>query len=304
MSTATHLEYRENHWIGRFSAMASPCEILAETEDRKLAAKLLDIVSTEALRIEQKFSRYRDDNILHKINSSNGKPVEVDTETAHLLEFSQTLYTLSDKLFDITSGVLREAWKFDGSDRIPDPESVLKILPRIGWDKVSWQNPILQMQDGMQIDFGGIGKEYAVDRTMLKIRSITDTPCLINFGGDLAITKPRAGNNAWQIGIESTLNPGQISEHLIRLYQGALATSGDVRRYLIKDGVRYSHILNPQTGWPIANAPHSVTVAAQTCTEAGMLSTLGMLKGIDCESFLEDEGVKYWCTRSAEDASN
>lgn len=84
---------------------------------------------------------------------------------------------------------------------------------------------------------------------------------------------------------------------MIEIRGGALATSGDSRRYLLKDGVRYSHILSPFTGWPIPDAPRSVTVAAPRCTEAGMLATLALLQGSRAEEFLESGGTQSWCVR-------
>jgi thiamine biosynthesis lipoprotein len=81
---------------------------------------------------------------------------------------------------------------------------------------------------------------------------------------------------------------------LLDLERGALATSGDSRRYLLRDGVRYGHILHPGTGWPVPGAPRSVTVAASSCTEAGLLSTIALLHGDRAHAFLEDQGVRYW----------
>ncbi|HEX5056524.1 MAG TPA: FAD:protein FMN transferase [Gammaproteobacteria bacterium] len=278
-------------------AMASPCEVLVETEDREIAASLLQRVWDEAERIESKFSRYRQDNIVHRINTSDGRPVEVDAETAQLLDFAQTLYVLSEGLFDITSGILRTVWTFDGGNRIPDQSDINPLLPRIGWERAHWEMPFLSLQPGMQIDLGGIGKEYAVDRAIQIIRAHSDAPCLVNFGGDLAITGVRTNQQPWHVGIESAFMPGTISERGIALKQGALATSGDSRRFVLKNGVRYGHILNPKTGWPVAGAPRSVTVAAATCTEAGMLSTLAMLQGENCEQFLQNENIPFWCIR-------
>lgn len=295
--TGFNLQKRSDYWLGRFEAMASPCEVLVETADETLATELLAIAATEARRIEHKFSRYRNDNIVYRINNSGGRPVAVDPETAHLLDFAQTLFELSDGLFDITSGILRNAWSFDGGNRIPDDKLIASLLSHVGWNKVRWKNAELTLIDGMQIDFGGIGKEYAVDRAALLAKAQSDLPCLINFGGDLAVTQTRAHGQAWQIGIESVMHPRHSSEHVLHLECGALATSGDAQRYLLKDGVRYSHILNPKTGWPVAGAPRSVTVAAGTCIEAGMLSTLAMLQGENCEAFLDTEGVRYWCIR-------
>ncbi|MDH3990867.1 MAG: FAD:protein FMN transferase, partial [Gammaproteobacteria bacterium] len=87
------------------------------------------------------------------------------------------------------------------------------------------------------------------------------------------------------------------AQKLIRLKNGGLATSGDARRFLLKDGIRYGHILDPTTGWPVTDAPRSITIAADTCTQAGMLATLAMLKGKDAESFLEDQDCQSWCLR-------
>jgi thiamine biosynthesis lipoprotein len=284
-------------WIGHFTAMASPCEVLVETGDRELAASLVQQARLEAERIESKFSRYRQDNIVHRINNSDGQPVEVDAETAQLLDFAQTLYVLSEGLFDITSGILRAAWTFDGGDCIPDQSEINLLLHRIGWGRARWETPFLTLQPGMQIDLGGIGKEYAVDRAIQVIKAHSDAPCLVNFGGDLAVTGTRINQQPWRVGIESAFTPGTLSDRGIALKQGALATSGDSRRFVLKDGVRYGHILNPKTGWPIAGAPRSVTVAAATCTEAGMLSTLAMLQGENCEQFLRNENIPFWCMR-------
>jgi thiamine biosynthesis lipoprotein len=275
--------------------MASPCEVLLEAPSQAIAKAVTEAVAGEAWRIEDKFSRYQDGNIVHRINNAGGKPVEVDEETARLLDFAATLHGLSDGRFDITSGVLREAWKFDGSDRIPERETVTRVLERVGWHRVDWEAPVLVLQPGMEIDLGGIGKEYAVDRCIGIVASQTDVPGLVNFGGDLAVTGPPASRSAWKVGIEGPTPDS--ADRILDLRQGALATSGDARRFLLRDGIRYSHILDPGTGWPIADAPNSITVVADTCTQAGMLSTLAMLEGAGAEAFLEQQGVRFWSRR-------
>jgi len=137
--------------------MASPCEALIETRVAELAQRAALAVSNEAFRIEQKFSRYRADNLVHAINTVNGAPVEVDAETANLLDYAAHCYELSGGLFDITSGVLRRVWRIDGSDHLPEPEAVDEALKYVGWHKVSCQRPYLRLDPGMEIDFGGIG---------------------------------------------------------------------------------------------------------------------------------------------------
>lgn len=279
---------------GRFTAMASPCEILLDHDDFAAAAQQLLAASEEAWRIEQKFSRYRDDNIVHALNTAQGRPVTVDAETARLLDFAVTLHTLSDGRFDITSGVLRRAWKFDGSDRVPTQAAIDALLPQVGWHQVRWENPVLTLPAGMEIDLGGLGKEYAVDRVFTLLAGMTDAALLVNFGGDLRARGPRRDGSAWQVGIETPGHEQQATETLA-LVNGGLATSGDARRFLLKDGVRYGHILDPHTGWPVQGGPRSATLLAADCVQAGMYATLTLLAGAQAEDFLrEQEGIRAW----------
>lgn len=276
--------------------MASPCELLCRA-DRATAERLLQIAAAEAWRIEAKFSRYLSGNIVDRINSADGAAVEVDEETAQLLDFAETLHELSEGLFDITSGFLRKIWKFDGSGRVPGSAQVERALESVGWSRVAWNRPTLKMMPGMQLDFGGIGKEYAVDRAAALVAAHSRAPCVINFGGDLAVIGANADDLPWSVGIESVDSASQLPVTRIRITRGGLATSGDSRRFLLKDGVRYGHLLSPVTGWPVVNAPRSVTVAADTCTQAGMLASIAMLKGADAERFLENHSVRFWCAR-------
>ena len=278
-----------------FPAMAGPCELLLDTTDLDLVLPLGRMAQTETQRIERKFSRYRDDNPVHRINTSRGEVLEVDAETADLIDFADELYHLSEGRFDITSGLLRKVWIFDGSDSLPPEEAVAELLPHIGWDKVHWQRPRLQLPAGMEIDLGGIGKEYAVDRVFGILREQFNGALLVNFGGDLRAHGPRADGSSWQVGIEEMQGGGAPS--WIELSEGALATSGDSKRFLLKDGVRYSHILDPRCGWPVENAPHAVTVYAPTCVQAGVFSSLASMMGREAESFLEGQGVRFWCVR-------
>jgi len=279
-----------------FAAMASPCEIQVETDDPDLAGRLGQIVQAEALRVEHKYSRYRGDSMLSRINRSGGVPVEVDTETAALLDYAATCFDLSDRRFDVTSGVLRRVWKFDGSDRIPRAEQVDELLPLIGWDRVEWQRPMIRLPPGMEIDFGGLGKEYAVDMALQRVRQESDASVLVNFGGDLRVSGPRSGGRRWRVLIES-VETDDPARAWLEIADGALTTSGDARRFLLKDGVRYCHVLDPRTGWPVQDAPRSVTVAASSCMEAGVTSTLAMLHGAKAERFLEDERIQAWVSR-------
>jgi FAD:protein FMN transferase len=275
-----------------FCAMASPCEVLVHAGRRTEALELGTLAAEEAWRVERKFSRYRDDSVVARIHQQRGTATALDAETASLMDFAQQCFEMSDGLFDITSGILRRAWKFDGSDRVPDPTRVEELLPFVGFGKLQWQSPALLLPEGMEVDFGGIGKEYAVDRAYDVIATRCPQPFLVNFGGDLRANKPPP-HGPWQVGIERP-DTDRLAAMLLELEHGALATSGDSRRFLSKDGVRYGHILDPHTGWPVTNAPRSVTVAASSCTEAGLLATLAMLQGSKARAFLECQGARHW----------
>lgn len=288
-----HVEPRAGHLVAVcFTAMASPCEVLLPEAAHCQAREFGALVAQEAWRVEQKYSRYRADSITAWLHENRGQTLTLDEETVALLDFARSCYEVSEGLFDVTSGILRRAWTFDGSDRLPDSAKVAELLPLIGLSKVYWDPPRIRLPVGMEIDFGGIGKEYAVDRAFQLLSAHTSSPFLINFGGDMRATQA-PGSSPWQVGIERPESDREACL-VLDLQRGALATSGDSRRYLVKGGVRYGHILDPRSGWPVPGAPRSATVAAGTCTEAGLLSTLALLKGSGAKDFLEQQGVRYW----------
>jgi FAD:protein FMN transferase len=258
------------------------------------ADAIVQAVADCAWRIEDKFSRYRPGNIVHAINTSGGAPVTVDDETANLLDFAAKLTELSQGQFDITSGVLRRAWTFDGGSCVPTQAQIDELLSLIGWRKVEWHRPVLKLRPQMEVDFGGIGKEYAVDTAARVADEMTPgTSVLVNLGGDIAVRNPRRNGEPWRVGIESA-EQGGLAVRLVQLERGGLATSGDSRRFVQKDGKRYSHILDARSGWPVTDAPRSITVIADTCTQAGTLTTLAMLRGAEAGTFLHSHGVRHW----------
>ncbi len=291
--TPEPLERIEDFHVGRFQAMASPCEVLVDTEDRDEAAAALQVARGEALRIEHKYSRYRDDGVVHGINHSHGRPVPLDEETAHLVAYAATCHELSEGRFDITSGALRRVWKFDGGSHVPEPDALRAVLEHVGWHRVTWDPPVLTLPEGMEIDLGGIGKEYAVDRAAALVAAEVGSAFLVNFGGDLFASAPRRGGRSWAVGVDDPGRTGEGVLYRIELDNGGLATSGDARRFVLHRGRRLGHILDPRTGWPVEGAPRAVTVIASTCLEAGTLSTLAILRGPGAAAFLEEQGVQY-----------
>ncbi|TKB48852.1 FAD:protein FMN transferase [Ferrimonas sediminicola] len=274
---------------GSFEAMACRCELLIRTGDESVARRVLGVAAREALRIEHKFSRYRGDGICQALNHSNGQAVAIDPETRQLLTLADTAWRLSDGLFDITSGVLGRIWRFDGADRLPSPAQIAALLPHIGWDRVQLQPGRVILPPGMALDFGGLGKEYAVDRALALLQHhFPGVEVLVNFGGDLAASPTPT---PWRVGISAVDDDAPADT--LALCGGAVATSGDSERYLMQGRRRLSHILNPKSGYPVADAPASVTVQAQRCTDAGLIATLAMLQGERAEAFLEAQGLPY-----------
>ncbi len=292
----TQIIEKADYFVGKFLALGCPCEVLIETRQRAVAKQIVPLIRNEAWRIEALWSRYLPTSLVQQLNSHAGQTMDVDPETARLLEFCAELWRLSDAAFDITSGVLREVWQFDGSVFAPDANAIADVMQRVGWHRVSWNNPSIRMQLGMQIDFGGAGKEYAVDLCCARLRDACEQSCLVNFGGDVAVSRPPSERPGWSVGVES-INASGRAEQVIQLAEGGLASSGNVHRYVLHQGKRLSHILDSRTGWPVEDAPASVTVRAATCTEAGMFATLSALQGSNAEIFLANEGVEHWVQR-------
>ncbi len=288
------LRRNDGYWTVEFTAMASPCEILIRTNDKSEVEKLASLAYYETRRIERKYSRYRDDNIVHAINNSAGQPVALDEETYRLLHYAEQCYELSEGLFDVTSGILRRAWRFDGGDFSPNTEQIASLLELVGWTEVRLKTDSIALLPGMEVDFGGIGKEYAVDRIADLLFRAGGHSLMVNFGGDVRCIGANDSAEPWVIGIESPDHEGTIVGSL-NLATGAVATSGDAKRFCLVDGKRLGHILNPRTGWPVAGAPRSVTVVSDLCSEAGFLATLAMLSGSEAESFLKSQEVVYHC---------
>ena len=270
-----------------FAAMACTNELQLIGTSYEAIKLHADALMSEVKRIEGKYSRYDPQSALSIINSSAGKHegTLVDEETAALLDYASAMYLQSEGLFDITSGILRKAWNFREA-RLPSSSQIEALLPLIGWEKVSWKRPHLVLpQSGMELDFGGVGKEYAVDRaTTLAInRGISGG--LVNLGGDVRVFGKRPDGAPWSIGI---VHPRRMGESIAQrpLKSGALATSGDYERFFEINGRRYSHILDPFTGWPPEHTFHSVSITHDSCLIAGSISTIAMLKG-------EEGGLAY-----------
>ncbi|RLT94548.1 MAG: FAD:protein FMN transferase [Ketobacter sp.] len=273
--------------------MGSPCTLHLYLDATANADAVIQTVECEVLRLEQKFSRYRNDSLAADIMqaAARGGSIEVDAESAGLLDYAATLWQQSDGLFDITSGLLRRVWDFK-SGRVPSAQAVSDILPHIGWDKLDWNNPVLGFPHaGMEVDFGGYVKEYAADSAAAVARQQGVEHGLIELGGDIRVIGPHPDGRPWQVGVRHPRLEGAVLAQ-VALEQGAVASSGDYERAMVVDGKRYGHILNPKTGWPVRGLM-AVTVLAEHCLLAGTACTVAMLKGEEGPPWLDQLGLTW-----------
>ena len=275
-----------------FDAMASRCEIRLAAPDARTAELLSRQAVAEVRRIEEKYSRYRPDSIVSRVNAAAGREAVVcDKETLALMSYAAALHGASGGLFDITSGVLRKAWDFRRPG-VPEARVLEPLLALVGWEKVACEGEEVYLrQAGMEIDFGGFGKEYAADRAAALLIEAGVRHGYVNLGGDMRFIGPRLDGRPWSIGIQDPRDPDAVVAS-IPISQGALATSGDYERYFELDGVRYCHILDPRTGMPVRHW-RSVSVMAPMAIAAGSCSTIAMLKQQGGLDFLNASDMGY-----------
>lgn len=261
-----------------FRAMACDNTIAVYAADHETAAVAARSAQEEVLRIEHKYSRYRDDSLVAQLHrAAGGAAIEIDPETAALLDYADTLHAQSGGLFDLTSGVLRRAWDFR-SGQPPDAAAIDAVLPLVGWKKVERTAHGVRLPvAGMELDFGGIGKEYAADRAAEHLVRCGMRHGFVNLGGDVVVTGPHAGGQAWEVGIQHPRRTNALAARLT-LASGALASSGDYERFFEFGGRRYCHFLDPRSGQSVEGL-QCVSVLAPSCLVAGSISTLAMLMG-------------------------
>jgi thiamine biosynthesis lipoprotein len=276
-----------------FSAMGSRCEVRLYASDEMAAARCAKRAIADVRRLDVKFSSFRDDSFVAEINraATAGLSVDVEDETATLLDYAATCFEQSDGLFDITAGVLRDAWAPERT-LLPDPAMLRSLLERVGFDKLVWQRPTLRFGvAGMALDFGGLVKEYAADRAAVICAEAGFKHGLVDLGGDIRIIGPHPDGAPWSVGIRHPRRSGEVMAS-IDLPRGAVATSGDYERFVEIDGRRYGHIVSPLTGMPV-RALVSVSVVAEECIVAGSATTIAMLLEERGPQWLKEVGLPH-----------
>ena len=276
-----------------FKAMGSACEVVLASHTQNEAESMAKLAIDEVLRIERKYSRYTTDSVIAKINQQAGRgALQCDDETWALFQFASQLFDKSDGLFDITSGVLGQAWDFKKPE-VPTSQKLEVLLPLVGWQKVVLQDQSIALPlAGMEVDLGGFGKEYAADRAAQVLKEKGVTHGYVNLAGDMRFLGPKSSGEPWMIGIQDPRARDQVVATL-PITQGGLATSGDYERYFELNGQRYCHVLNPKTGVPVSYW-RSVSVTSPATVVSGCTTTMAMLKEADGLAFLQATGFDFF----------
>jgi thiamine biosynthesis lipoprotein len=250
-----------------------------DARGRRRAEGIARAAEGEAFRIERKFSRFRDDSVVSEITRNAGRePVPVDAETVALVQSALDLAAVTGGRFDPTVGVLRRVWNFRAG-RVPEDGEVDALLPLVDYRAVRVKDrTVFLPREGMELDLGGIGKEYAADRVADLLVAHGVTSALLNFAGDVRTIGGRGDGRPWSIGVSDPRVREQCRLAVRLIGDAGVATSGDYERYFVKDGTRYHHLLDARTGRP-ARGVASATVVASSAFVAGRLATAAFLLG-------------------------
>ena len=282
-----------------FRALGTVCEIQYENAEARTAGEFERAVVAWVNAFEAKYSRFRPDSLLSRINAAAGREwIEIDYEMEQLLKLCDTLHFLTRGVLDPTTLPLIRLWDYRAErPMLPDEAAIAAARRLVGWTKVQREpGRVFLPELGMALDFGGFGKEFAVDMAAQIARQHGIENALIDFGHDLrAIGRP-TGRPAWHIGLENPKNPGSAEGSVALVGDRGIASSGDYIRRFVIEGIRYGHIIDARTGRPVANGCMQATVIAGTCLHAGVLSTtafaLGAEKGVEfIQSFPGAEGL-------------
>jgi thiamine biosynthesis lipoprotein len=264
-----------------WNALGTVCQILFAAETRPQAEAFRQAAVAWVTTFEARYSRFRPDSALSLINASSGRGwVEVDEEMDRMLDVCATLFEMTGGMLDVTSLPLIKLWDFRAErPRIPTEAEIAAARRLVGWGRVERRRgEVLLPRAGMSLDFGGWGKEYAVDAVAEIAKTHGIESALIDFGHDVRAIGAPPERPAWHIGLEDPARPG-THRGTIALKDRSVASSGDYVRGFVIGNRRYGHIIDPRSGYPVSNGCLQATVVAGTCLQAGVLSTTAFVLG-------------------------
>jgi thiamine biosynthesis lipoprotein len=265
--------------------MGNAFEITVVSDDESSANGHLDAAVQEIRRIEKLLTTYSDESQTHLINTNAGvRPVQVDREIFGLIERSLRISRITDGYFDISyGGIDKSFWNFNREMKVlPDPEQIRQHLKLVNYQNIILNHDrqtVFLAEKGMRIGFGGIGKGYAAEmaKRLLQERGVHSG--IVNASGDLTAWGNQADGQPWTVGIADPDNAGQPFSYM-NITDMAVATSGNYEKFVIIDGKKYSHTINPKTGMPVSGIK-SVTVFCPNAEIADAMATPIGIMGID-----------------------
>jgi thiamine biosynthesis lipoprotein len=270
------------------SLLGSPFEITLVGKDTIEINKNIDLGIDEVKRIENLISDWIPTTPISEINRNAGlKPVKVDKELFDLVERAIKMSVITDGAFDISYASMDKIWKFDGSmKQMPSADAIKKSVAKVGYKNIvldKAESTIFLKLDGMKLGLGGIGQGYIADKVKELLKSKGVISGIINVSGDISTWGRLPNGDQWKIGIKNPMNKDKIFA-MFPLEDTAVETSGSYEKFVIFNGVRYSHIIDTRTGYP-AQGLVSVSVFAKTTEIADALATgvfvLGKDKGME-----------------------
>ena len=255
---------------------------------------VIDEVMSRLLDLEARYSRFKPDSLISQINARAGTGVftPIDLEAQSLINLADQLWRETKGLFDPTVGVLNQLWDFR-TGRANTHVQLSPLIEKVGWDRVERDERGIRLpQAGMEIDLGGLVKEFAADAAAAILRDAGCQSALIELAGDIVAIGSGADGKAWQIGIRDPQAPAKSIVSVL-LTNAAVCSSGNYARRFIHKGKFVSHLLHPRTGQPI-DGPCSVTVIGESALVAGAIATAGCLQEkINAESWLRQSGLPW-----------
>ncbi len=264
-----------------WAIMGTTLEMTVYRPQQADAAADFDAAFAEIETIDRLMSLYRADSELSVLNgSAGGAEMSVSAQTREVLAASRHFWEISGGTFDVSMQPVIELWGFYdiAVARRPSESDIAATSATTGMDRVELSEGRVRLRPGTALDFGAIAKGYAVDRAVAALQARGASSAMINLGGTIGVTGPHPDGTPWRIGLQHPRDAALLST--VELSTGAVATSGDYDRFFEDDGVRYSHIIDPRTGRPVAGMA-SVSVIAPNATTADALSTAAFVLGAD-----------------------
>ncbi|MGC8765600.1 MAG: FAD:protein FMN transferase [Brevinematia bacterium] len=250
----------------------------------KLNKSILKKIEKQTISIleelEKKYSISKNESIVNQLKRTN--EINIDNEIYQILKSSERFYKISERKFDITIGRLIDVWGFYNQKyRLPDRKEIESAKRLTGFEKIQFTHYRLKVNNAIWVDFGGILKGYAVEKVAAYLKSEGIIAGLVNAGGNIKVFGEKPDKSPWKIGIRHPRKNGELYKVITLSSDEAIATSGDYERFFITNGIRYHHIIDPGSGYPVKNNIASVTVVTTNAMEADGYSTTLFLLGIE-----------------------